>query len=489
MSKKKSYKKNKANTVLSHPTKPQKKQRPKHQWQILTGLAVLLAISVVAVKITDKKGYFLTEQKNRHIEKRWESLYRLCPKDTIDVVVIGNSHVNTGINPHNLSCALHCTAFDLAPNGIRVMDAYYSLKELLTITKPKVVVIETYLLRNSDTRHMEPKTISSFYREFGANRNSRLKFEHLLSLYPIEYWLPAYSTTLRNHEMIFRNRDEIKENIKLVRDLRLHPDTSLYLGRMLRFTEGISDSVMHLYDSLGASEDGGDQFVSKQEEKYLNKIINLCRENGITPMIMTLPMYHRHVKNYDQWRQRLADVIEPTGAKWLDFQANYDTAMYTRDCFEDTYDKNQHATYTGSIIFTYRLAQYIRDSLKADLPDRSESQHWRDLFYAEEGWFENYSVRKDDKKNILLAHDTTISDIHVIDFVQSAKDSIITVTTSPCSHYKLDFLAEAIMDGKPVRISLVVLKNTPYDLPERSVYKAKLIKPVEIKRILAVKPE
>ena len=78
--------------------------RPVH---LLVRLAIIILIAVISVVYSDRKAFFITDQKEPHHEMRWESIYRLTPKTPIDIVVLGNSHVNTGVEPFSLSCALN----------------------------------------------------------------------------------------------------------------------------------------------------------------------------------------------------------------------------------------------------------------------------------------------------------------------------------------------------------------------------------------------
>ena len=54
----------------------------------LLRLAALALAAVVFVVYCDKKKFFITDQKNRHHEQRWESLYDLTPETPIDIVVM-----------------------------------------------------------------------------------------------------------------------------------------------------------------------------------------------------------------------------------------------------------------------------------------------------------------------------------------------------------------------------------------------------------------
>ena len=42
----------------------------------------------------------------------------------------------------------------------------------------------------------------------------------------------------------------------------------------------------------------------------------------------------------------------------LDLQGDYDSTMFSEASFENTYNKNQHMTYSGSLIATYKLVDF-----------------------------------------------------------------------------------------------------------------------------------
>ena len=70
--------------------------------------------------------------------KKWDSFYEFIGKNNVDVLLLGNSHLYSGINPKNLSAALGVNAFILASPGTNIADTYFGLKEALKKTKPNL---------------------------------------------------------------------------------------------------------------------------------------------------------------------------------------------------------------------------------------------------------------------------------------------------------------------------------------------------------------
>lgn len=461
-----------------------KKLRAVKPVNLLARLSVIILIGVVSVVYSDKKAFFVTDQKEPHHEMRWESIYRLTPKTPIDIVILGNSHVNTGIEPFSLSNALNCTAFDLAPSGITIADAYYCLKELLTRTTPKLVVVETYLMRGIEDNKLKGAALADEFRSFYPRRNLKIKLESLPFLFDVESCLPAWSFTLRNHELLLRNRDLMKYNRDLYEKRHASKDNSLYLGRYSRFKTGINDSIMNLYKTKGPAVDGSQEKISKRDIKYARKIVDLCDEKGIEVMFLTLPMYELHIGNYDDWWAEQAKAITPTEKNWYNMQRPY-ASGFRLDCFEPTYDRNQHLTIQGSIVATYKLAHYISEHLDINLPDRSKDSKWVDLFYGKDGYFENHTPREDDPERRLIAKDIVLDNEHIIDSFQDKRGWFFVKLDHDTSRPEDILVLAELLDGDEKVIGIVDMSvSRGLDPVNNRLYVARMRDNVQILRLI-----
>ena len=418
MKQKKIYSKNQSK---NRPTKPVERKQ-KAWWILAIKFVVLLAIAVSVVIFTDKKGYFEPDQSNEHPAKKWNAFYEFTENDTVDVVLVGNSHCFSGINPENLSTALGANCFVLASPATTIMDSYYCLKEALMRTCPKVAVIETYGINNSVNHNLKANIVSEQFRSFNARKNLPMKIASTPVLFSPEYYIQAWSKSIRNHDFIFRDRDQLEKNIELSKERHKKKNDELYLGRFVRFTTGIEDSIITKYDSLGAPVDGAKWSVNKENVRYVNKIVELCKQHGVIPVFITIPMYYKHIKNYPAWKKAVASAIEPTGAAWFDLQEQYDTVLFDRNCFENTFNENQHMTYRGSVRGAYKVAHFLVDSLKIDFPKRSATKHWNDMFYGEGGYFENYPSRETDTTHVLICKNRHFRNVELSDCIMTKGD-------------------------------------------------------------------
>lgn len=133
--------------------------------------------------------------------------------------------------------------------------------------------------------------------------------------------------------------------------------------------------------------------MSAFTKKYLQKIMQMCEEKQIPVLFFTVPMYYKHVSNYDVWRITLNEELQKyPNAKWFDLQMDYDTLLYTPNMFEDTYEKNQHLSDLGMVVTAYKIAEFIYQHYSDLLPDRSKDQKWIDDFKTTDGFAYNQDI-------------------------------------------------------------------------------------------------
>jgi len=164
---------------------------------------ILLAVLVGAIYYSDQKGIFNPERANDHTLRKWDSFYDFTKRNNVDILLIGNSHLYTGINPKNLSTTLGANAFILAAPGTQISDSYFSLKEALKRCKPSLVVIETYSIRDLDQYNLSKGGLSDQMKSFSARRDFASKLGSTPYLFSSRHFIHAWSSTLRNHDFIF----------------------------------------------------------------------------------------------------------------------------------------------------------------------------------------------------------------------------------------------------------------------------------------------
>ena len=338
-----------------------------------------LGLIVLSIWALERDGQFEDEHdSNNHPKKRWEYLYHMADAGTpIDIVVLGNSHAYTGLSPEYLSAATESNAFVLANNGSNVADTYWNLKELLTLHTPKLVALETYTINHDDHGNMSQDMLVNQIRAFNTRRNPDIRRASLFSLFPIDDVPIATSEAVRNHHYVWEGFPERPKAAPIDFDKR-------YLGRFIRFTSGITDSLITAYEEFGASVEGAERTISDECLTYTARIAELCDANGIELVLFTLPMYEKHVANAEVWMQRYADLADELNVPYLDLQTRGDMASHP-EYFENTLNGNQHMTLSGSIRAADELGQFIDSLYPEKFHQRAEDEDWKEYQMGNRG--------------------------------------------------------------------------------------------------------
>ena len=364
---------------------------------------LISVFTVLGLYYSETAGYFNINEKGNHTKKKWDAFYELTEDVDIDILLVGNSHLYTGINPKNLSAALGVNAFILGAPGTYVADHYFNLQEALKRSNPKLVIVETYGLSKSNPLEFSGADLSDQIKSFATRKDIRLKLASTPELFALKNYPYAWSTTLRNHDFLYTNFKQIDQNIKMRKGGAKEEKEELYLGRFIRFKTGIEDTTLNKYRSYGAPVDGADFAMNEEASDYTKKIIDLCESKNIKLMFLTLPMFEKHVSNYDQWKKTLGPHLGSyKDGLWLDLQQRPGYDYFTVESFQNTYAKNQHMSYSGSLLATCKLINFLATRNDFGLVDRRNDAEWRKRFYGMEGFFEYHTPNPNDKENLIL---------------------------------------------------------------------------------------
>lgn len=438
--------------------------------QLLFRVAVCLILILLVIFYTDSKGYFNPDYSNDHTRRKWNAYYDFTSKQDVDVVLVGNSHLYTGISPENLSNALGANCFILASPGTTLTDTYFCLKEAIRVCKPKIAVVETFTINDYHSHDLKLGALADQLKSFSARKNIPEKLCSTPILFNSGNYLSAWSNSIRNHSFIFTDEQQIEKNIELLNS-KPEEKKGLYLGRYIRFTSGLEDSTLLKYDKPGfVAYDARKYKMSDEARQYIQKTVELCRENNVQLVFLTLPMYHRHVKDYEICKSQMSKAFAPYKPLWLDLQSPYDYDTFTPACFENTVSENQHMTYQGSMVAAYKLAHFIRERCSDKLPDRSSEMSWKQLFYGNDGYFENHSPENDGVNSILLKNTKSQDGISIkeIDLIQQQGGFSLLVKADKQNNPNLkgktiQMLVEAKVGEKQIITPVEAVYSKTYD--------------------------
>lgn len=365
------------------------------------------ALLLFTVWIVEQNGAFENApDSNDHGTKRWDYLYRMAETDKdIDVLVLGNSHAYTGLSPEYLSAALESNAFVLANPGTNVADAYWNLREFLTLQTPQLVALESYAINKTSHDAMGAGMLVDQVKAFNARRNTTLQWTSLLPLFPLDDTPIAASAVIRNHHFLW---DGFPERSKK----QPYNLNDRYLGRFVRFTSGLTDSLLTLYESDGFVVDGHFESISEECQYYTQLIADLCKEHEIELVLFTLPMYESHIAHAENWMERYEKLAQTLDVPYLNLQTEGGMASHP-EYFENTRKANQHMTLNGSIRAADALGQFI-DSLYPDkFHQRAQDEEWKRYHIGNRGMLVYAHPSPADSTVVVIGKDVKAADFDI----------------------------------------------------------------------------
>ncbi len=241
-------------------------------------------------------------------------------KENIDNVFIGSSHVFCDIDPFMLDEINDENNFNLATSGLQLNAAYYLLKEADSRHTLSRAVIELYYALNMDysecginewrvTDYM--KWSLNKVRAIGDLEITKLP-ESLFPFMRFRGYLDDYEYM---HETAAQKKDDAYRSCRYItadgngiteyREKGYWYSTSTLESRIYKRRLAIQE------DSFGA-----------EAERYLRKIIEYCRQNGIEIYLTVNPIYELEVlsvEDYDAYYRRIDSIAKEYDVPFYDF--------------------------------------------------------------------------------------------------------------------------------------------------------------------------
>ena len=250
-------------------------------------------------------------------------------KNTIDVLVAGDSESYTSVSPMDLWDRAGIAAYDCGQPGQRIQETYYILKTAFRTQSPKLVLFET----------------NTMFRDPGFLKNVQLSLTE-----PLAYHFPV----IKYHNAW-----------KALFDGPGGPKKS-YKGFEIR------DKVV--------SYEGDVEYMKETKDKaqipevvriYMEKIKRLCEKNGADLLLVSAPS----PKNYNYKKHNsLEEYARENELPYVDLNMKFrDIGI---DWKMDSYDRGDHLNISGARKVTAYMGQYLSDNY--DLPDRRNDDGWRE---------------------------------------------------------------------------------------------------------------
>lgn len=270
-------------------------------------------------------------------------------ENTVDVLVLGSSHIYQGFNTAVLWREFGFTAYNLCGAAQPMWNTYYYLEEALKTQSPKVIILDTYTLSYNDEYDDASYAIKNTY----GLRWSQTKIDAIKTSFDTEqYGYQYFFEVLQYHS---KYSDLNKTDF-----YPYHANKAMYQNHKGFYcyfrTENVKERDFSQTTEL-------EELLPKAEE-YYRKIIELAQSRNIPIIITAVPFA---ADNYNQSVFNSAAVIAGEyGVPFYNFLSDYKDELgidYSKD-FADS----QHLNHLGNTKLTRFLGNILKNNY--DVPDR-----------------------------------------------------------------------------------------------------------------------
>ena len=274
------------------------------------------------------------------------------PRDTVDVVFLGSSHIHCDVNTALLWRDYGIAAYDYSAAEQPLWITYHYLQEICKYQQPRLVVLDLYgpaRFKDDYQYYWLSENLNGF--RFSMNKINLLRASCEPSKY-FDYFPSLVTYHMRYAELESEDWDYLFES---------QSDRAAFKGYTPYF-----HTVPQSEPTLGDTDQGG---LTSKSRKYLESIIEYCKDHNID-LFLTVTPYITTFQDELVYNQ-VHDIANSYGIKFDSTNYSYDTMGIN---FDEDFNDESHLNYYGSCKFT----KYIADSIKAnyDIPDRRGDDRW-----------------------------------------------------------------------------------------------------------------
>jgi hypothetical protein len=202
-------------------------------------------------------------------------------------------------------------------------------------------------------------------------------------------------------------------------------------------------------------------------------------------------MYYRHISDYEHWKQELGkELANYPNAPWIDWQMPFDTVTFTPECFENTYDQNQHLSNYGMVTAAYKLANILKDGNRYDLPDRSKEKEWLADFSGQSHFIFNQPVSATVQNAYRVAKNEKMNDLEVIEMLVTQEKGYDQILMKINKIRQLPQTLHCVLlgelDGQKVQFEIPFTQLQGINPVGFDVYAANIRKDLKIEKIINI---
>ena len=273
-----------------------------------------------------------------------------------DVEFIGDCEVYANYSPMEMYRSQGITAYIRGSSQQLLWQSYYILKETLNYETPKAVVLNVNAMRYSEPVKEEYNRLTIDNMRWSAEKvgiiqASMTEEENFLSyvFQILRYHSRFDDLTVEDFEYLFKRKDNTWNGYLVNRNIS--PAGQLPVKRPL------------------ADYRFGDICY-----EYLDKITDLCEENGVELILVKAPSLYPYW--YEEYDAQIAAYAEQNGLSYYNFTEKVDEIGL--DFQVDTYDAGLHLNHTGAVKLSNYFARILAQ--EHDLADHRNDPEIAEIY-------------------------------------------------------------------------------------------------------------
>lgn len=324
----------------------------------------ILFVVIIGVILTALEPLFV--YKIDHRGKLRQGLY--TSDDNYDVVFLGSSHMNGGLDPNVLWKQYGITSFNYATGGQPIDVSYYLLQEMLKSRTPSVVVLDVFYLGLSNP-YGETGFVSNVLDNMRFSAN---KLSAIVHCTPPEEWIPFLFPFLKYHSRWYNLSEQ---------DLT-------YDGSDIAYEKGFKAGTFRYgKENATRQQTAARAEIPEKTLRYLNKILALSKEKGFQLVLLNFPCDYTESNQEDGWVDdcealfnTVADFANQNGVPFLDLNDQADEIGID---FAQDMNNSGHLNIWGAAKTSVYVGNYLKQNFNL-------ADHRSDSSYAQ--WDEDYKL-------------------------------------------------------------------------------------------------
>ena len=319
---------------------------------------VFIIISAVFV-INSVLSYILIDDLDDEVRYAMHELYE---QEEIETLFLGSSHVFCGYDPRILDEISGENTYLAATPVQKVDGSYYLLKEALKNNQIKKVYLDMFYLQYRDIPAERGSIQMQWIYCITDNmKNNWNRIEFLLNASDCENYIEGFLPSARYGNYLL-DRKRIERVIKSKRSSEYinyeNVPSAFYKGAYV-IPGGVGNPEMIAdLDNLEVAEN----IISEYSLKYLNKIVELCKEEEIELVLVTTPFtdfYVQALGNYNTFYTYMKEYAKTNAIEYCDFNlCRPELLVMEKDDFVDYHHLSGKGAVKYSTVFAEMMASY-----------------------------------------------------------------------------------------------------------------------------------